>query len=100
MKTVKILEESNRYEGGKRVNVKTVETVTMLSDDLATLAGYHSALAGHQEMLEKLVQAVPVDEAQTAEIVRETERIRQEMRILRDAIQIQERHIRGFEDGD
>lgn len=97
MKT-NVLEEEIIYRDNKRITVQKVETVTSLADDMTILANYHGTLASLQNQLEQLESAT-VSKEQQAYFDGEVARLKSEKDIIRKAIAIQEKYIRGFTDG-
>lgn len=92
-----IISENVEYFNGKRTTTQTIETITSLADDRSTLANYYGTLAALQSQLDR-VKTSNVDSSQQAMLDGEAARIRSEMRTMEQAIEIQGKYIKGFEE--
>jgi phage shock protein A len=98
MKNIKVLDEKYEYRGGVQVATITTETTVTLSDAVAELGNYQIALSRQLADVDYLKAQQKANPKLATQYDSELIRLANEIKLLRQAITVQNQHIKKIEE--
>lgn len=93
----KILEEKVTYEDGVRVHQQLIEKRTSKAEDMLEVAQLHNTLGRLEAQIENLTRKMQMDEAQSTSYLAQINRLESNQEVIRQAIEIHNQYIAGFD---